>query len=52
MFRPNDVAEFYVVWNGRTNNGSCDGQPPAAGTYRLVGRLAGKLSPPSDLVLK
>jgi hypothetical protein len=53
MFRPNDVAEFYIVWNGKANNSGCnDGQPPAAGTYQLFGRLANKLSPPGPLVVK
>jgi hypothetical protein len=52
-FKPNDVAEFYVVWNGKANNAGCTNQqPPPAGTYQLVGRLATKLSEPGPLELK
>jgi hypothetical protein len=52
-FKPGDEAEFYVVWNGRTNNTGCTNQqPPAAGRYQLVGRLATKLSEPGTLELR
>ncbi|MDT4988542.1 MAG: hypothetical protein QOI74_2636 [Micromonosporaceae bacterium] len=48
MFRPGDVAEFYVTWSGRTNQAGCADQPfVAAGGYQLVGRLATKLSEPT-----
>jgi hypothetical protein len=52
-FKPGDEAEFYVVWNGRTNNTGCTNQqPPAVGRYQLVGRLATKLSDPGPLELR
>jgi hypothetical protein len=51
-FQPGDVAKFYVVWNGRATNAGCaNQQPPAAGTYSLVGRLAGKFSDPVAVTL-
>jgi hypothetical protein len=47
-FRSGDVADFFVTWNGRTNQAGCTNQPfPPAGGYQLVGRLATKLSEPA-----
>jgi hypothetical protein len=51
-FKPGDVAEFYVTWNGKASNTACANEPPAAGRYQLVGRLSTKLSEPSPLELK
>jgi hypothetical protein len=52
-FKPADVAEFYVVWNGKATNAGCaNQQPPPAGKYQLVGRLSTKLSDPSPLEIK
>ncbi len=52
-FKPGDVAEFYVVWNGKATNAGCaNQQPPPAGRYQLVGRLSTKLSDPSPLEIK
>jgi hypothetical protein len=52
-FKPADQADFFVVWNGRASNAGCvNRQPPAAATYRLVGRLNGKLSEPAPVELK
>jgi hypothetical protein len=52
-FKPGDVAEFYVVWNGKATNAGCaNQQPPPAGKYQLVGRLSTKLSDPSPLEIK
>jgi hypothetical protein len=52
-FKPGDVAEFYVLWNGKATNAGCaNQQPPPAGRYQLVGRLSTKLSEPSPVELK
>jgi hypothetical protein len=52
-FKPGDVAQFYVVWNGKATNAGCTNQqPPPAGRYQLVGRLSTKLSDPSPLEIK
>lgn len=52
-FKPGDVAEFYVVWNGKATNAGCTNQqPPPTGRYQLVGRLSTKLSDPSPLEIK
>jgi hypothetical protein len=52
-FKPGDVAEFYVVWNGKATNAGCTNQqPPPTGKYQLVGRLSTKLSDPSPLEIK
>lgn len=52
-FKPGDVAEFYVMWNGRATNAGCTNQqPPPAGKYQLIGRLSTKLSDPSPVEIK
>jgi hypothetical protein len=52
-FKPGDVAEFYVVWNGKATNAGCaNQQPPPVGRYQLFGRLSTKLSDPSPLEIK
>jgi hypothetical protein len=52
-FKPGDVAEFYVVWNGKATSAGCaNQQPPPAGKYQLLGRLSTKLSEPAPLELR
>jgi hypothetical protein len=52
-FRPSIETEFWQVWDGKASNAGCAArQPPPAGRYQLVGRLATKLSAPVDIELK
>jgi hypothetical protein len=54
-FNPGDQAEFFLDWDTKASNAGCDSakrQPPPAGKYELVGRLATKLGDPAPLELK
>ncbi len=52
-FGPGIEFEFFVTWDGKATNGGCaNRQPPPAGKYELVGRLATKLSEPAPIELK
>jgi hypothetical protein len=52
-FGPGIEAEFYLDWDGKASNAGCaNRQPPPAGKYELVGRLATKLGDPAPVELK
>jgi hypothetical protein len=52
-FNPGDQAEFFWDWDGKASNAGCaKREPPVAGRYELVARLATKLSDPTAFELK
>jgi hypothetical protein len=54
-FPPNHEQEYIATWNGRASTKCTGGAPggpvPAAGEYRVFGRLGTKLSSPVQLTL-